>query len=48
MTTWYAPAPGTAEHRVRSMVRAVVWGMPAVVLLVLSDPAVRAALGLPA
>lgn len=48
MTTWYAPAPGTAAHRVRSMVRAVVWGMPAVVLLVLADPAVRAALGLPA
>ena len=48
MTTWYAPAPGTAEHRVRSMVRAVVWGMPAVVLLVLSDPAVRTTLGLPA
>ena len=48
MTTWYAPAPGTAEHRVRSMVRAVVWGIPPTVLLVLSDPAVRAALGLPA
>ena len=48
MTTWYAPAPGTAAHRVRSMVRAVVWGMPAVVLLVLADPAVRATLGRPA
>ena len=48
MTTWYTPAPGTPAHRVRSMVRAVVWGMPAVVLFVLSDPAVRAALGLPA
>ena len=45
MNTWYTPAPGTAEHRFRSMVRAVVWGMPAVVLLVLSDPAVRATLG---
>ena len=48
MTTWYAPAPGTTAHRVRSMVRAVVWGMPAVVLIVLSDPAVRTTLGLPA
>lgn len=48
MTTWYTPAPGTAEHRVRSMVRAVVWGTPPTVLLVLSDPAVRATLGLPA
>lgn len=48
MTTWYAPAPGTTAHRARSMVRAVVWGMPAVALLVLADPAVRAALGLPA
>ena len=48
MTTWYTPAPGTAEHRVRSMVRAVVWGIPPTVLLVLADPAVRAALGLPA
>lgn len=48
MNTWYTPAPGTAEHRVRSMVRAVVWGMPAVVLLVLADPAVRTTLGLPA
>ena len=48
MTTWYAPAPGTPAHRIRTGVRAVVWGMPAVVLLVLSDPAVRAALGLPA
>ena len=46
MTTWYTPAPGTAEHRVRSMVRAVVWGMPAVVLLVLADPAVRADVGM--
>lgn len=48
MTTWYTPAPGTAAHRARSMVRAVVWGLPVTVLLVLSDPAVRAALGLPA
>ncbi|MCV7708681.1 hypothetical protein [Micrococcus luteus] len=48
MTTWYTPAPGTAEHRVRSMVRAVVWGIPPTVLLVLSDPAVRTTLGLPA
>ena len=48
MTTWYTPAPGTAEHRVRSMVRAVVWGLPVTVLLVLSDPAVRTTLGLPA
>ena len=48
MNTWYTPAPGTPAHRVRSMVRAVVWGMPAVVLLVLSDPAVRTTLGLPA
>ena len=48
MTTWYTPAPGTTAHRARSMVRAGVWGMPAVALLVLADPAVRAALGLPA
>ena len=48
MTTWHTPAPGTTAHRVRSTVRALVWGMPAVVLLVLADPAVRAALGLPA
>ena len=34
MTTWYAPAPGTPAHRIRTGVRAVVWGMPAVVLLV--------------
>ena len=45
MTTWYAPAPGTPAHRIRTGVRAVVWGMPAVVLLVLSDPAVRTTLG---
>ena len=45
MNTWYTPAPGTPAHRLRSMVRAVVWGAPAVVLLVLSDPAVRATLG---
>ena len=45
MNTWHTPAPGTAGHRVRSMVRAVVWGMPAAVLLVLSDPAVRTTLG---
>ena len=48
MTTWYTPAPGTPAHRVRSMVRAVVWGIPPTVLLVLSDPAVRTTLGLPA
>lgn len=45
MTTWYTPTPGTPAHRVRSMVRAVVWGLPAAVLLVLSDPAVRTTLG---
>ena len=45
MNTWHAPAPGTAAHRVRSMVRAVVWGIPPTVLLVLSDPAVRTTLG---
>ena len=45
MNTWYTPAPGTPAHRVRSMVRVVVWGMPAVVLLVRSDPAVRTTLG---
>ena len=45
MTTWYTPAPGTAEHRIRAGVRAVVWGLPAVVLLVLADPAVRTTLG---
>ena len=45
MTTWYTPAPGTPAHRVRSMVRAVVWGIPPTVLLVLADPAVRATLG---
>mgnify|MGYP006948776552 CR=1 FL=1 len=48
MTTWYTPAPGTAAHRARSMVRAAVWGLPVTVLLVLSDPAVRTTLGLPA
>ena len=48
MNTWDAPAPGTAEHRIRTGVRAVVWGIPPTVLLVLADPAVRAALGLPA
>ena len=48
MTTWYTPAPGTAAHRIRTGVRAVVWGIPPTVLLVLADPAVRAALGLPA
>ena len=45
MTTWYTPAPGTTAHRFRSMVRAAVWGLPAVVLLVLADPAVRVTLG---
>lgn len=45
MTTWYAPAPGTAAHRFRSMVRVVVWGLPVTVLLVLADPAVRTTLG---
>ena len=48
MNTWYTPAPGTTAHRIRTGVRAVVWGMPAVVLLVLADPAVRTTLGLPA
>ena len=48
MNTWHTPAPGTTAHRVRSMVRGVVWGLPVTVLLVLSDPAVRATLGLPA
>ena len=45
MNTWYTPAPGTPAHRLRSTVRALVWGMPAVVLLVLADPAVRTTLG---
>ena len=45
MTTWYTPAPGTTAHRIRTGVRAALWGMPAVVLLVLADPAVRTTLG---
>ena len=48
MTTWYTPAPGTTAHRVRSMVRAALWGAVPAAALVLCDPAVRATLGLPA
>lgn len=48
MTTWYAPAPGTTAHRIRTGVRAALWGAVPAAALVLCDPAVRATLGLPA
>ena len=42
--TWHTPAPGTAAHRARTLVRSVFWGAPAVALVVLADPSARAGL----